>query len=296
MKFAAAAIVPFAACRLAFAAAADAAPAGVPVAPPSFAVAEGDEGFSRYRPILDRMPFGSLPEGFDPNAPTGADAERIAEEEKRQADQIAELMKHARLSAFNVRDGKAFIGLSVQQDKASRAVYLEEGEERDGWKFVSADIPQCKAVVSKGGVEAEFSLGGGAPSPVAAGAVAAGQTAAADGEAEGEDGPVNPRALRAGRGRRNGRFGPDGRPESHSARLRARRAEEARARAERAESERRAEEERRSKERQLDDGLRRMEELKAGLEAAIEREEEDRLRREREEGGDDGAGNAEVPL
>ena len=257
-----------------------------PVRKPHEISVEDDAGFQRYRMILDRLPFGSLPAGFDPNAPTAAEAAQQEADAKKQAAQIEELMKKAKMSAFNTNpDGKVFIGISVQQDKISRTYYLAEGETQDGWEFVSADRAACSAKVRKDGIEAVFSLGGGAAPEVAAssGTPDGGASASRHGAA----------AQSASSREREFRKGPrqdDGQRRSYAADLRARRAAERSRARELAEAEQRRADDIAKREQELSREQEKMrsdfEKLRVGIEEALRRENEDRARNEG--GGDQG--------
>ena len=140
-----------------------------------------DAGFERYKTILDRMPFGRPPPGFDPDAPGGATAGgaagAAASEEIPASEEEQQILASVRISALNVTPaGKVTVGFTDSSVQPPRNYFMEVGEKRGEWTVVEADPdPEKKTVkLSKGGVEATFKLGegndpkGGKPSQAAA--------------------------------------------------------------------------------------------------------------------------------
>jgi hypothetical protein len=108
---------------LLLAAAAPLAPANAP-----------DESFDRYRPILDRKPFGSLPPP-EVNVPQIPPAESFA--------------KNLRLSMIVEPDeGPKKIGFV--DGRNNKSYTLAEGESEDGIEVVSADFQNEEAILRQG--------------------------------------------------------------------------------------------------------------------------------------------------
>ena len=131
-----------------------------------------DPGFERYRVILDRMPFGIPPPGFNPDAPAGAvdgpraaggtDAEAAAEAEASEVEQ--QILTSVDVSMLNrTPDGRIFVGFTDKSVQPPRSYLLRVGEKREGceWEVVSASPEDRQVKLSKGGVEASLKLGGG---------------------------------------------------------------------------------------------------------------------------------------
>lgn len=129
-------------------------------------------GFARYQSIVDRMPFGREPEGFDPEAPPGtvpAGAGRgggaggVMDEQMRSAEE-QKLMAAVRVSAINVTpSGKVAVGFTDSSVQPAVNYYLKVGESRDGWLVKHADAAgdALKATLEKDGIEVELALGEG---------------------------------------------------------------------------------------------------------------------------------------
>ena len=136
---------------------------------PSEATQSGlDAGFERYKTILDRMPFGRPPPGFDPDAPGGATAGgaagAAAGEEVPASEEEQQILSSVRISALNVTPaGKVTVGFTDSSVQPPRNYFMEVGEKRGEWTVVEADPdPEKKTVkLSKSGVEATFKLGEG---------------------------------------------------------------------------------------------------------------------------------------
>jgi len=126
----------------------------------------------RYQSILDRMPFGQPPPGFDPNLPPGtkgngtggADgagemtAEQRTEEEQRLASSV-------RISMINVTpSGKTMVGFTDSTAQPLAHYYLAVGEKAaDGskWEVADADPAESKATLAKDGLSVTLALGEG---------------------------------------------------------------------------------------------------------------------------------------
>lgn len=128
--------------------------AGVALATLSTEPAELPE-FSHYQPILDRMPFGPLPDNF--NA-TPEDQAMALEEAKNKAEQEA-MAKKVTLSVINVTPGGATaIGFTDQSVNPPVNYYLKVGSVSDGWKVLKADFKSSTATIEKEGVEVDLAL------------------------------------------------------------------------------------------------------------------------------------------
>ena len=117
--------------------------------------------FERYESIIERMPFGQPPDGFDPtrnpdDVPKneGKDAEELSAEQQ-------ELQKQVQFSVINVEeDGDVLVGFTDKSDAgAPRHYYLRVGEERGGWLVKEADPAEKSMVIEKDGIEIAMKLG-----------------------------------------------------------------------------------------------------------------------------------------
>lgn len=120
--------------------------------------------FDHYQPILDRMPFGALPDNFgqapvDPNAAKSA-AQAAAEQQK--------LAKQVNMSAVNVTpSGQTAIGFTDLSVKPPVSHFLIVGDSADGWTVKSADYDDEIATIEKDGVAITLKLGKGLVDPAA---------------------------------------------------------------------------------------------------------------------------------
>jgi len=117
--------------------------------------------FSAYQPILDRMPFGVLPEAVaTPTLPTADEMKT-----KREAEMLA---RQVNMSAVNIMpDGRTAIGFTDLSAKPPVNHYLHVGESSDGWTVVDADYDEETATIRKGDVEVVLQLGKGLVEPAA---------------------------------------------------------------------------------------------------------------------------------
>ena len=136
------------------------------------------EGFERYKSILDRMPFGVPPPGCNPDAPNGLPKNNSREETAENAeDEAAEAeaneIEQQILSSITVSmlnrtpDGRIFVGFTDKSVQPPRNYLLMVGEKREGceWMVADADPDSRQVKISKDGVEATLTLGGGGDSP-----------------------------------------------------------------------------------------------------------------------------------
>lgn len=131
----------------------------------AFAVVGGfaAESYERYQPIVDRMPFGVPPDGFDPtaSAQSSAEAKAAAEEEAQIAAEQAKLMSKVRICALNVNPGGiAYVGFVDSSDKTPYNYYLCEGESKDGWSVTCIDPNASSVTLEKDGISITLPLGG----------------------------------------------------------------------------------------------------------------------------------------
>src|SRR5574344_2031960 len=117
--------------------------------------------FSQYQGILDRMPFGPLPDGFNPDSGAVADPVVQQSEAEVKADQ-QRLAKQVKMSCVNISpDGDTMVGFSDLSEKPQMNYYLTVGDSRNGWKIVAADYDDEWAKISKDGIEITMKLGTG---------------------------------------------------------------------------------------------------------------------------------------
>jgi len=113
--------------------------------------------FSHYEPILERMPFGELPDKFgqtiDPNA---AKQEALLKAEQQK------LASRINMSAVNITpQGVTAIGFTDLAAKPPVSYYLLVGAEAGGWTVKSADYDAETAEIEKDGISISLQLGKG---------------------------------------------------------------------------------------------------------------------------------------
>ena len=114
--------------------------------------------FGHYQPILDRMPFGSLPANF--NA-VPVDPSTLQNEAQLKAEQQA-VAKKINMSAVNVTpDGSTAIGFTDLSVNPPISYYLRVGESSGGWAVLSADYDTEIATLEKDAVTITIQLGKG---------------------------------------------------------------------------------------------------------------------------------------
>lgn len=142
--------------------------AAAPAAAAEEAAPKAPSDFERYKTIIDRKPFGREPPNFNPDAPAGSAAAAAAGAEGEAVVNVSEeeqrIISAVRVSVLNVTPrGKVAVGFTDSSKSPAANYYLMEGESRDGWTFVSANVAEKTVVLSQNGVEATIPLGGGAP-------------------------------------------------------------------------------------------------------------------------------------
>lgn len=133
---------------------------------------ESPSGFERYQSIIDRMPFGEPPPGFDATLPPGSAAaaaqaaaaqangemtpEQRTEEEQRLASAV-------RVSILNITPaGRTMVGFTDSSAQPPEHYYLPVGGEKNGWEVKEADPASEKVTLVHEGVEVTVKLGEGA--------------------------------------------------------------------------------------------------------------------------------------
>lgn len=124
------------------------------------------EPFSRYQPILDRMPFGPMPSGLNPDGTVGdGSGEQVQTPVEVQVEQ-QQLARQVKMSCVNISpDGETMIGFTDLSGKPQKNYYLAVGESSDGWSIEDADYDQEWAKLKKDGVEITVQLGKGLIDP-----------------------------------------------------------------------------------------------------------------------------------
>ena len=137
---------------------------------PDEASEQENPDFARYRTIIDRMPFGEPPPGFDPTqAPGSASAAAAAAAaaqggmtEEQRTEEEQRLASSVRVSVLNVTPaGRTMVGFTDSSAKPAEHYYLPVGGERNGWTVKSADPASEKVTLAKGEVEVTLKLGEG---------------------------------------------------------------------------------------------------------------------------------------
>ena len=123
-------------------------------------------GFERFRTILDRMPFGPDPVGFDPDIPSsgvqsaGADGAAAGLDPQQQSEEAQRILAAVRVCMLNVTpSGRMAVGFTDTSVQPSKNYYLKVGDSRDGWLVKSADFAEKKVTLERDGVEAVIGVG-----------------------------------------------------------------------------------------------------------------------------------------
>jgi hypothetical protein len=125
---------------------------------------EEKRSFDRYQSIIERMPFGPAPDGFDPSVPPAKAAVRGKGAELSKAEVTQEQQQILRAINFSVinidDDGTVAVGFSDNTDpKKAMHYYLKVGESRNGWEVLSADPKAQTMSIKKNDVEVTMKLG-----------------------------------------------------------------------------------------------------------------------------------------
>jgi len=106
--------------------------------------------FSRYQPILDRMPFGTPPVVADAMNPEQLEQQRSEELLQAEQQQIA---KQIAFTALNVTPrGRTTVGFVDRSVNPPENYYLEVGASAQGWTVLNADYSANWAQFEKDGV------------------------------------------------------------------------------------------------------------------------------------------------
>ena len=117
--------------------------------------------FGHYQPILDRMPFGTIP----PAVAAAVDPALAQTAAQTQAEQ-QKLAKQVSMSAVTVTpDGQTAIGFTDLSVNPPINHYVLVGETADGWSVVSADYDTETATIQKNDVSITLQLGKGLIDP-----------------------------------------------------------------------------------------------------------------------------------
>ena len=141
-------------------------------------VAAEKQPFSRYQSIIDRMPFGQPPPGFNPEQMASEVSRSDAASAQELTQEQEAIQKAVAFSVINVDpdDGGVMVGFTDNADpKSPHHYYMRVGTTRDGWLVKEADIAEKTMTVVKDGVEVTLELGmnsSGGDSRSAKGAVA----------------------------------------------------------------------------------------------------------------------------
>jgi len=113
--------------------------------------------FSQYKPIIERMPFGEMPDNFglsvDPDV-AKQDALLMLEQKK--------LAQKVNMSAVNITpQGDTAIGFTDLSSRPPVNYYLLVGAESGGWKVNSANYEEEIAEIEKDGIAISLKLGKG---------------------------------------------------------------------------------------------------------------------------------------
>ena len=125
-----------------------------------------DQRFERYKTIMDRMPFGPEPAGFDPDSGSrgagGADAIDPNAIQQQLSEEAQRILASVRVSALNVTpSGKVAVGFTDSSQQPAVTYYMKVGESRNGWSVKDADVKAMTVTLEKDGVEATMKLGEG---------------------------------------------------------------------------------------------------------------------------------------
>ena len=127
-----------------------------------------DEGFTPYKTILERMPFGPLPPNFNPDAPPGSASATGGADggagEIVQTEEEQQIVASVRVSVLNKTPaGAVAVGFTDSSVQPPKHYYLKVGEKSDIWEVKDADPAEQTVVLVKNGVEATLKVGEGAP-------------------------------------------------------------------------------------------------------------------------------------
>ena len=134
---------------------------------------ETQAAFERYKSILDRMPFGEVPPGYDPSLPPGSAAAAAAAAaqqavaggemtEEQRTEEQQKMAASVRVSVLNISpSGRTMVGFTDSSAQPPENYYLPVGGERNGWSVKAADPAEEKITLAKDGIEVTVKLGEG---------------------------------------------------------------------------------------------------------------------------------------
>ena len=132
----------------------------------AFTAAAFDDGFKPYRTIIERMPFGRPPVGFNPDDPGTRMPSKVAAEPEAPAfdlekEKIAERIRATvRVCALNVPpDSEPMVGFTDAAHTPPRSHLLMQGQTADGWTVVEIDAAARRTVLAREGVSVSLALG-----------------------------------------------------------------------------------------------------------------------------------------
>ena len=126
----------------------------------AYAVFAGSHTLDRYRPLIDRYPFGEPPPSFDPTK-LASEVSKNGKEDAALGEAEAEIVKNISFSVINLEpDGTLMVGFSDNTDpKQPVHYYIPAGSVRNGWHVKDADLDAKSMTLEKDGVEVVLSLG-----------------------------------------------------------------------------------------------------------------------------------------
>ena len=120
---------------------------------------------SPYQTILNRMPFGTPPPNFNPDALPGtvaADAAAAGAEEAQISEEEQQIVSSVRVSILNVTpSGAVAVGFTDSSVQPAVNYYMKVGEKRDAWEVKEANPVEQNVVLVKNGIEATLKVGEG---------------------------------------------------------------------------------------------------------------------------------------
>ena len=109
--------------------------------------------FERYQPILERKPFGAIPDTIVNPVDPG---------EKATAAAQALLARQVNMSAMHIApDGRVAVGITDLSAKPPANYYLAVGDSEGGWTLLDADYEEEIATLVKDGVKIDLQYGKG---------------------------------------------------------------------------------------------------------------------------------------
>lgn len=230
----------------------------------------------KYSAVVQRLPFGPEPSGFDPDTMVTSSSAKGSElapgsEEAQLAEEQNALATGVKVGIINVSlDGTAYVGFTDSTVNPPRNYYIRLGDTQGEWTVKGVDGDKREATLKKKDVEVTLKLGGGVGGNAADALKAAPEAATAT--AAMRAAAMAPAASRPQDGMASAR-------QKLAARRAQREADDAEAKAERAAAEARAAE---AMARAEADRAAMREQLSA-LSESLRQEREERERREREE-------------